>query len=248
MQHRIWSLFSNLRLTKLLKRQFVVTNYIIVLLSLGCIFLLCILLLFIASFFFTIDTIIIAGERTLPFGLQILRGQNILFVKESEVAKNIKQKNFSINDVVVEKKPLSTIYIYIKGRKPTVQFIKDNMYYVVDEEGTLFSASPKAENVPIVEGFFNDIAISSHLPENLVKSIFPILSSVLAKELMITKITIVNPNEIILVGNDMYITTSAMKDGKTLSTSLQTLIQSFRIEGKKPRSIDLRFDKPIVRF
>lgn len=198
--------------------------------------------------FFTVNAIEIVGSDSIPHGVDALRGANIVFLKETDVAGEIQRRNLDIAAIVVEKKPLATIRLIITMRKPIAQIRLNDASYIVDDNGIVFLSRRMTHNLPVIEGVFSTVSVPSTLDKLYAKTILGLLTSFTQEGKRIQMVTVVNKEEIRFYDGEMLVTVAAGQNPVLLSTSLQMLMRSFTIEGKHPASIDLRFDKPIVRF
>lgn len=206
-----------------------------------------VLFLFLRTFF-TVNAIEIIGSDSIPHGVDELRGANIVFLKETDVAEEMRKRNLDIAAIVVEKKPLATIRLIITKRKPIAQIRINDAAYIVDDNGVVFMSSNMTSNLPTIEGIFSTVTVPGTLDKLYAKTILGLLTSFAQEGKRIQMVTVVNKEEIRFYDEEMFVTVAAGQDPVLLSTSLQMLMRSFTIEGKHPASIDLRFDKPIVRF
>lgn len=212
------------------------------------VFLLLVLLYLVVIKLFRINTIKLDGSYTIPYGLDSLRGKNILFIKETDIAAWLIEKNSNFSSIEVEKQLPSSIKILAMERKAVAQIIAQNYVYLIDKEGVVFKAVKEPLILPKIEVLTGKIVIGNKIEKLYADSIFPLLSNLSELNIKVENVTLKSPDEIVIELPETTIFTDVYQDDSIISSSLQMMLTSFRIEGRLPRIIDVRFDKPVVRF
>ncbi len=179
--------------------------------------------------------------------LEGVKGQNLLSLDSDKLAQTIIKQDIKIKDAEVQKKIPGTLLIYIQKRQALAVIPFQGDFFLVDKDGLILSQEKETPNLPVVTlnlGLQN-LKVGSSI-DSKEKSIFHILDSLKGKEKVVS----------LLVGEDLEL----QLEGGTLVflprndesqaeiNSLQILMTRFRIEGRLPLKIDLRFDKPVVTF
>ncbi|MCL4360110.1 FtsQ-type POTRA domain-containing protein [Patescibacteria group bacterium] len=178
------------------------------------------------------------NQKTLP--------QSLLFLSTSKLKKQILEDNPLIGALTVSKKYPHTLVITVLARNAVVVLRSngrtvglDDKGYVIDDVRQsglpvlIFPVSPLVEGVQVSDrrvltgiGFLD--ATRTYLDVREITSYES--TSLLAK----------TPQ------TDIYFSQDA--DTKTLGSALQILMAGFKIKGKLPSHVDLRFNKPVVTF
>lgn len=196
-----------------------------------------------------------------------LLGQNIFFIDQKKLSENIKQSFVCIKSVNLSKSLPSRVKLDVLGRNPTARFYSVKTFdasasaliesmatssasqvgdvYLVDEEGVIFAKDTTAQDLPKVTIFGLDLSIGMDFTDSLKKTL-RILEEL--KHLGIE-------NKETYIFNDFLITTSYPKVVFNLSrdidiqiASLQLIVQKAKINSEVLEFIDLRFDKPLIKF
>lgn len=172
-------------------------------------------------------------------------GNNLLFLPADRLRKELFSNYPLLQQVTFEKKYPSTLIVHLTKKAPFAVLHSGSNYYAVDEEGSIVGVLSEKGNYPLIDIELGIWSIGSQIHDTRLtnalqfikatKSFFPIHhisehdSSSLTAEGEDTNIFIPQKGEIL---------------GK--ATTLQVIIEGFRIKGKLPTVIDLRFDKPII--
>lgn len=190
-----------------------------------------------------------------------LLGQNIIFLDSKKAKENIKNKFICVRDTTLSRHFLNKISLAVSGRTPvailrlaeassssSIEEIatpsaKPGMdAFLVDDEGVIFSKDGQG-SLPNI--FFTDQTIS--LGEKLEN-----INSL--KIIDRVKMLAVEPQNAVVADNILIIFSSPKVvfrlDEKIdiKLASLQLILQTAKIDDKRLEFVDLRFDKPIVKF
>ncbi|MDD5415815.1 MAG: FtsQ-type POTRA domain-containing protein [Candidatus Daviesbacteria bacterium] len=257
------------------KRRFLRFSKIIFLSLLGLFIL--IILLATRSSFFSIKQIEILGDKIGCADSDQLKnesglyGQNFFLLNSKKLQERLRTKFICIKTVTVGRLIPDKVKLKIASRKPDAillnlkdkqaspSFLIENIAtpeaaaaqdsYVVDNEGVVFSKSIDNLDIPKIYIYDSDIAVGKKLKNSLINNSLKILDrikkfGVIAKKSLIAEnFFIINPDtmdpKIIFRLNDQIDIQLA---------SLQLILTDAKIDLRELMFIDLRFDKPIVRF
>lgn len=200
-----------------------------------------------------------------------LYGKNFFLLKDRELAENLKGKFVCIENVrslrlipdkvkleMTSRKP-AAILLNLKDKQASSSSLIENIAtpeasaaqdrYFVDSEGVVFSKSMYELNFSKIYIYDPEIAVGKKLENNFINNSLKILAKIKtfgvnAKKSWISEdFFIINPDtsdpKIIFRLNDRIDIQLA---------SLQLILTEAKIDLKELTFIDLRFDKPIVRF
>lgn len=161
-----------------------------------------------------------------------------------KLSQEIKNQEIKIGQVTIKKEFPGKLILEIKERQPLVVMPKDNLYFFVDKEGIIFSLEKDPRDLPFLEISLQNPKIGSSIEIKRIK-IPQILESL--KQEKILKIIVKNDRiELETNKGSLIILPMAASDKKI--RALQMILNRFRIEGKRLRKIDLRFEKPVISF
>lgn len=194
-------------------------------------------------------------------------GKNIFLLDEKNIEENIKKNFICIKSVNFSKVFPNRIKINVAGRNPVAQLISVKNFevsvsalientatpssnqkedtYLSDNEGVVFSKADDLD-IPKIYIFGHDLSLGNKLPDDYLQKSLNILNDL--KNLGID-------NKQTNIFNNLFITTSVPKiifrldqDIRLQIASLQLILKIAKIDKVDLEFIDLRFDKPIVKF
>lgn len=205
------------------------------------------LLSWVVNTVFTIRNVFVSGE-----GISISvdpekMPRNILFFPTERLKKELLRDYPLIADVSITKKYPGTLVINASLRTPRALVRTGDTRYAIDKEGVVLDVYPVNTNIPNI---FIDIPASSLGHRVTDARILAALSFLLETEgnIVITRISQGEGDTLLATDGVMNILFPQKSDMHAIVRSLQTLLVGFRIKGKLPTTIDLRFDKPVVSF
>lgn len=179
-----------------------------------------------------------------------LKGKNLFLVSGSDTVKDLKQ-SFINKSVLVQKIFPKTIEVFIEKRKPVVALIQEEVgdpgFFLIDKDGVVVSFA-KDSQMPlvVVEHKEENLSVGSTVREE-IKEAADILyllyngQSVTRAELKEDFLIAFLPQ-----GSQVYFPLD--KEPRSLVGALQLIIARSRIEGNLPKSIDLRYSNPVLKY
>ena len=171
---------------------------------------------------------------------------NILFFPSESVVQKIKLDNPQVMTVEIRKKFPSTLVFIIYKRTPIAEIITSGIYLGIDEDSVI------TEEIS-----------TNHLPIITIDIPLARVGTKVKHPMIVQTIALINKTKSFIqwMQFESFETQSIRaKTGQTdilitqtsdltyVRDTLQTLMEGFRIKGTMPKSIDLRFSKPVVQF
>ncbi len=175
------------------------------------------------------------------------RGKNILTLNTAQLAEDIKKQDIKIKEVTIQKKIPGQLLLKIIKRQEIAAISQGSEFLLMDKEGLVIGQKKEIGNLPLVNLNFGlqNLQVGSSIDNNN-KIIFFILDWLNGKEKVVSVSKIDQELEIKLAEGTLIF--FPWEDSEEKLASLQLLLTRFRIEGRQPVKIDLRFDKPVVTF
>jgi len=173
--------------------------------------------------------------------------KNLLFFPTDRIRKEIMSANPLFADIRLEKQYPHTLKIIPIIRVPFVLLTVADRTVVLDKDGFVLMEGDKNSVLPHVYISEGEVKTGKRTEDLSVQTSIAFISAMQS----IMPVSWVKQIDALSLqarcqNTDIYITQNKpIQD--TLST-LQTLIAGFRIKGKLPAVVDLRFDKPVVTF
>lgn len=203
-----------------------------------------------------------------------LLGQNFLMLDQKKLTKNLKEKFICIGDVnlsrvfpdkvgikITARQPVATL-VALKEKEaslsslieniatPAAKLIKDS--YLVDNEGVIFSKNTSDADIPRIYAYDLEISLGKKLENNLIDNSLKILERIKTFGINVIEAWISDGVFIVLGDSGTFFRGKIIFDleGRIdiQLASLQLILAEAKIDLKELEFIDLRFDKPIVRF
>ena len=214
-------------------------------------------LLVIISTLFVVEKIEIISEKKVKsfLGSELIKGKNILVLNKRDLQQNLQDLNPSINNLNIKKIYPNKIQIYYKLIEP-LAFIKANEGFLyISDSSKILRKSKKLENATDVTEIFYyqkfdfiTNSVGSYIDYVDIRYSLDILKKVKEYGYEVVSIDISRPNMIRLNLGDSVVIFTAEKDIDGQIDKLEKIIKQFKVEGNSFSLLDLRFDKPILRF
>lgn len=196
-----------------------------------------------------IKKIEITGEAAIvDVNVQLL-STSLLFFPSQRMAQKIQEDNPLIRSVQLKKKFPSTLVIQVVKRKPIAVLNTEGYEYAIDDEGMILTKDAAVDdaNIPVIQISAGVVRIGSLITDGCVIQAIRFLN-LLPVSITISHITAEDRLSLLA----RYKTTDILipQQGDLMYTidTLQTLIAGFTIKGIMPKTIDLRYTKPVVQF
>ena len=194
------------------------------------------------------DTVKIQSIR----GITSLYNKNLLLLSIASVKTELEQNNPTIKDVVIEKQYPHRVLITAVFYNPIAYLKVNNGYFLLSDDGKILKKTKTVENasIPIINYYqqldylgFQSGDVISYLD---VKTSLKLLVSLLDLGFIINNIDISGFSMIVLNSKDKRFVFTTEKDVSEQEYQFSAIVRKFRTEGKDFKSLDLRFDKPVI--
>jgi len=216
------------------------------------------LILFFGNEFFKIRVIKIETDDNFVkiLGIESLKDKNIFFISEKKEEKRLKEINPKIKKIVILKKYPKTLDIYIKIYSPAVLIKGNQGFLVLSEDGRILSALKSQKNyysLPFINYYqlINQAIykVGDWIDLKDIKMALLLFNQLKNFNLTIKDIDIVNEDMIVFkLKEEKKILFTSKKDWQKQIFPVFLILKHLRLEGKEFRQIDVRFDKPIIKF
>ena len=201
--------------------------------------------------------------------------ENIIFINEGDLNKTILEKNICVKNIFLEKKIPNTLKIIINGRKGFARIVKYNDHnqinldnlesssssqaalldwsfsssesvnYIVDEEGLIFTQKEE-DNLPMIYLSEQILEVGKKIENIDFSKIVQLFVKLPQMNRSFTQVKISEHR--LQIKNDQKIVFSLEKDILMQLASLHLILEKAKIDNRSMDSIDLRFDKPVVKY
>jgi len=195
---------------------------------------------------FQVKRILVTGD---PVQIEINKAifvNNTIFFPTESVARQLKLDNPLIRSVEIRKRYPSTLEFAIYRRVPIAEIVIGGIQFGIDEDCVVTEVK-SGSNMPVILTNVSLVHIGTTIGHPMVTQAIALI--VKTKGFM--EWSLIEPYETQSIRarsgkTDIIIT--QISNLSEVRDTLQTLMEGFRIKGTIPKSIDLRFGKPIVQF
>lgn len=212
------------------------------------ILLLGVYLLVIRSDYFYLKQIIVHGdEHLITYSLASFQRQHMLFLNTKSIAWEF-QKQPWVKDVHVKKQLPNSVIVTLTKRTPVV-YVQSNPPLYVDEIGKVIPQLDSDYTNRLPQIVCDEMPVSGDLWKiNGSTKIFEIVHEALEVNIPIDSVHCASDHVFKMEVEGVVFTLSDVDETEQTVGSLLFLIKQFRIEGKRPKTVDLRFEKPVLRM
>lgn len=185
-------------------------------------------------------------------GIQSLKGDYIWLLDEQETASFIKSRNANIKEVKVTKQFPNKIILTISYYIPLAVIKVPDGYFMLGDEAVILEKSREPINSSLPQiSYYQNISFANYqagqdLNFDDIKDALFYMQRLANLKIKINSIDIKGFNMLGLYTKDMTYMFSAEKERELQAYQLEATIKEFRISGRKIKSLDVRFDKPVV--
>lgn len=211
-------------------------------------------LVFISQFFTVkiIEVKNLSSHKALS-NLEALKGQNLLFLNEKDTESFLVDQNPGIVSISVHKVYPSHLQVEVSFYQPLALFKANTGYFALAQNGQIIAKEKgTGTQLPVINYYQKMDYAAFNTGEKLeykdIKTSLNLLKIVLNLGLNVDTIDVDGTDVIVFNLKGKTINFSTARAINTQQYELETIVRRFKIEGKDFKSLDLRFDKPIVKF
>lgn len=234
------------RKSRLLNRLLIV--FFVILLTLGGLFL--------TQSFYKVNKVEVIGKdlKKDQFSTNQFNGQNLILLNELSVEEQILERNPDFKSVDVSKQYPNTLKIKVLLDKSAGKLLVDQGTFYLNESGKILSKErdQKKKDVPSIK-YYQKLSYLAYLPGDKITYNDILITLYFINKLKglgfeVDSVDISGLNMIRLNLKEGVILITTEKDLKIQTYQLEKIVKQFKVEGKSFVSLDLRFDKPIVKL
>lgn len=206
---------------------------------------------------FDVSEVIVEGSsKFVNLGdIRVLSESNVLnkniFLLDTDALSQVLLENFlALKSVNVKKSLPNSILVKIEERVPVclINVKGSDKFYFVDEEGFVLGLAKKEDtNLPVII-YSDSLEVGKFVKKEIVSYYFDLIEILDSEGVLVEKIESF-PRYVILYTKEGVLVFLPNKSSAAVQVkSLVKMLEAFKLEGKKPKKVDLRFDKVIVEF
>lgn len=221
-----------------------------------CFFIFCFFILIKITYnFLSLKEIkIINEEKKYILGIADIKKIPLFFIDENKLKNILLKKNSQIKDLKIEKKYPNILIIEVIKDEPLAVLDTGYGYFYLGSQGKIIYKSKNRyeKKMPLIN-FYQKLNFQNYHPGEIInfKEIIyslQLLEKINDYHIKINSLDIDSLGMILFYLEDKKVFFSSSKDFFYQWSLFEKIYRQFKIEGKQYKEIDLRFDKPIVRF
>lgn len=179
--------------------------------------------------------------------------KNLLLVSSEDIKRTVLAENPQLRSVSIKKAFPSSLIISVEQQLFTAVFEMNNGYAYLSNEGKIIQKSKeKKEGIPLIRYYqkMNYVSFSpgDSLEYNDILTALHFLKTASDLGLQTDTVDINGFDMLLFSVGDKKLFFTTEKKIETQDYELKEIIKQFKIEGRDFKSLDLRFDKPIITF
>lgn len=196
---------------------------------------------------FLVRTIVISGQPDIFSDLTFLnKKRNLILMSTKDVETDL-QKNQYVKVVQITKQYPETLFIQVNEREPLALLNQQNVIGLADREGFILPKLARFNKHDFAEIICEQIPGGAQKIEQLgVLQALALMDELQGANLKVKNIICTDETTATLTIDHTEILINNQTPVGRQASSLLFLLKQFRIEGKQPEKIDLRFDKPVL--
>jgi hypothetical protein len=199
-----------------------------------------------STYIFTIRSIEIVGEHAQVVIDEKRISRNLLFFPSETLRQKVLSDNPWLEDVRFEKKLPGTLRIVPILRAAVAILHTTDRVVLIDAQGMVVSDGDNGAPLPVFSISTPTVRVGGKIQDQNILLALALLEHV--KDIHISKIILESGSYLRAKGEGIDILVVQDKPIEETLTTLQMLLSGFRIKGTLPSVVDLRFDKPVVKF
>jgi len=216
------------------------------------VFLVFLLILFLSENL-KIKEIQIIDYQSKILGLDEIKNNFLFFLNEEKVKKIIKERNPLVKEVIIEKKFPNQLILKLTQEKFIAILTVDSGYFYLNDEGKILLKTKKINEILPKINFYQKLSFDSYsvgekIDFNDILTGIYFLKNLLDINLKPDNLDIIGADVLVFNIGEKKFYFSTIKNREVQFYKLNQIVKQFKIEGRAYKEIDLRFDKPIVRF
>lgn len=205
------------------------------------------ILFLVVQHFFSIKVIEVVGDNIEVILNEDRISKNLLFFPSQAIRSKVLSDNPWLVDVKFVKKFPNTLQIVPVLRSPIAKLQSNERLVLMDKSGMILGDADSSVTLPIIQISAENLRVGGIVDDKRVQMALVFIEGV-EPSLLIDHIESHDRSYLLAKSSKSNIFIPQDRSISQTIATLQTLITGFRIKGTLPTVVDLRFDKPIIKF
>ncbi|PIP14964.1 hypothetical protein COY88_00430 [Candidatus Roizmanbacteria bacterium CG_4_10_14_0_8_um_filter_35_28] len=198
--------------------------------------------------------IISQDKKPLITGVDNWKNMNLFLIKEEEINKQLVAKNSFLKSVQIIKKYPSTLILVPQYYQPIAQVKINSGFFYLGEDGRILAKSKDEKKIdyPVINYYqklnYYSYSTGDWLELADIRLALQVIKLVTDLQLDLVSIDINGDDMILCNLSEKKIFFTTKKDIKQQEYQLTKIIKQFKVKGEQFKAVDLRFEKPVIKF
>ena len=193
------------------------------------------------------------GGRQDLKSVEVLKNKNLLLININDSQNILYSANPDIKTISIEKKYPSTLDISVVFDEPLAALVVSQGFFILSSEGRiLYKVHDNKTNLPKINYYqklnYSQFSSGETIDYKDIKTALYFLRKTRDLGMQVNTIDIKGLDMIALNLDKKMILFTTEKDLNTQGYELEVVARQLKIQGKEFVALDLRFDKPVVKF
>lgn len=186
-------------------------------------------------------------------GLSVLQRQNILILSTDRVRKEIIERNPWVRNTTVSKLLPDTLQVKIDLYNPFAYLKSNEGYFLLSDDARILAKQKFLSNLlPVISYYqqfdYQSLSSGEFLRQKDILTTLSFLEKLKEMNIQINSIDIGSSHMLVFNSDGKIIIFTTEKSQERQRYELEIIVRQTKIDGKDFKSLDLRFDKPVIIF
>lgn len=201
---------------------------------------------------FTVSHVEIAGTKNIS-GTKYVYGKIIFFLPVKKIEQQLYEANPDVQSVKIIKQYPNTVKINIVKGPPIAILSVQEGYYYLSVAGRIVAKRRQIDDPkPLIATFekinFASLSVGDIVSTKEVAYSLYFIEKLTEIGIIVDRVDISGFDVLVCKSGERTYSLTTSKDKEIQYSQLKTIIRQFQIEGKDYLSLDVRFNKPVVRL
>ena len=177
-----------------------------------------------------------------------VQGESLLLLSEKELIDDWLTRMPTLESIYVEKEFPDKLIIQYVPRVAFSQLVSPSSAYLVDRDGYLFAKNEPVDYLPKVMTDQEDVAVGKKTSAKGVRLAQQLIEGLRNTSPRLVNVLLRNGVLEVAMTGDPRLLISESRSARPTLLELETLFAKFAQEEKFPKEVDMRYDRPVLRY
>lgn len=201
---------------------------------------------------FRVKEVVIDRKNSIN-GINEFLNENLLLLSENRIKEELLKKNPTVKTIEVKKKYPSTLFFSVVLEESVAKLIVGQGFFYLSGKGKIILKTREGIDGITTINYYQKLNFQSHKPGEIlgyddIMQAIGLIAAIKDSGFKIDNVDIGGVDMILFNLGDKNLIFSSVKNIEEQMYQWREITKKFKIEGRTYKEIDLRYDKPIIRF